>query len=67
MKKKKKNPKRFCKVCSRRVIFNRDKFGFLVCSRCGTKSEEKEIKKNKTTTPWLNAFIRDFLPNERFK
>ena len=45
---KRKNNKihRFCKTCIKRTIFNLNKVGYLVCSRCGFKIDElKEDRK----------------------
>ena len=53
-KKKKKIIKKFCETCQKRTLFNENKIGNLICSRCGTvfKDEEKKEPKIQEENLW---------------
>lgn len=36
--------KKFCETCQKRVIFNENKIGNLICSRCGVVFKEEKKK-----------------------
>ena len=58
-KNKKSLKKRFCKTCQGRTLFNKNKIGDLVCSKCGTIFKDEE-KKRPTKIQDENSFMEKF-------
>jgi len=57
-KKKKRVIKRFCEICQKRTLFNKNKIGDLICSRCGIVFKDEEKKEPKVQDE--NSFMEKF-------